>query len=177
MTINPTLFDETTSEPTDEDELAAAVLRLQRRYGFDRLEAAVGRLKIQMAGPLPAVAVRPSDPRTSQAAAKRQRTQDLRRFSAASQCGKLLSFFVMVSAATDKQATDHVMGGYAEIARWEGCRRRCSDLRQAGYIEDSGAEVDGRIVWRPTPEGKAAHHRMQLTGWTRGGGDGSAAHA
>lgn len=163
-----TLFgtDEPVAKPmTREEVLAIDLGDLVHLWGFDAVEAALGRIKIQMSGPLASAPARDTDPRTSHAAAKR--VQDVRRFSSKSQCGKLLSFFVLVSSATDKQATDHVMTPYAEVGKWEGCRRRCSDLRAAGYIDDSGSERDGRIVWQPTPEGRAAHHRMQVTGWTR----------
>jgi hypothetical protein len=160
------LFDQPAERELTRDEVLAIDLGdLVTLWGFDAVEAALGRIKIQMAGPVGAAPARPSDPRTSHAAARQN--IDVRRFSAKSYAGKLLAFFVMVSSATDKQATDHVMGSYAEIARWEGCRRRCSDLRAAGYIKDTGAEYGGRIVWEPTPEGRAAFHRMQTTGWSR----------
>lgn len=167
MTMQGHLFDDDvpTREMTQAEVLASDLGGLVELWGFDAVEAALGRIKIQMAGPVGAAPARSSDPHTSHAAAKR--VIDVRRFSQKSQCGKLLSFFVLVGAATDAQATDHVMTHYAEHKLWEGCRRRCSDLRAAGYIEDTGAEHDGRIVWRPSPEGRAAHSRMQLSGWTR----------
>jgi hypothetical protein len=160
------LFDEPDEPPVSREQVLAIDLGdLVGLWGFDAVEEALGRIKIQMAGPVGAAPARPSDPRTSHAASKSN--GDVRRFSSKTYAGRLLSFFVMIGAATDKQATDHVMTTYAEIAKWEGCRRRCSDLRAAAYIRDTGAEHDGRIVWEPTPEGRAAYHRMQVSGWTR----------
>lgn len=157
------LFD--TDPPTPVDELAAALAELIARYGFDPVESALGRIKVQMAGPVGPAPARTSDPRTSHA--KTRRVVDVRRFSNKSQCGKLLSFYCLVGAATDKQAADHVMTPYAEIGKWEGCRRRCSDLRAANYIEFIDTELEARLISQPTPEGRAAFHRMQTTGWTR----------
>lgn len=115
--------------------------------------------------PVPQVGERLGDPRTS----KGKRSQDVRRFSRKSQCGRLLQVFAVGTSTgyTDEEATDLVLRDESPtIGRWEGCRRRCSDLRAAGYLEDAGEERGGRIVWKITPQGGAAWRKMIETGWT-----------
>lgn len=116
-------------------------------------------------GPVPQVGERLGDPRTS----KGRRSQDVRRFSRKSQCGRLLGVFVSRGrdGYTDEEATDLVLRDESPtIGRWEGCRRRCSDLRAAGYLDDADEERGGRIVWKITPQGDAAYRKMIETGWT-----------
>lgn len=140
---------------------------LVHRFGFNAVEAELGRIKISMNGPLAQVGERDGDQRTS----KGKRSADVRRFSRNSLSGRLLAEFGRNSELTDREATDEVVGtvesGLVSIGRWEGCRRRCSDLREAGYLQDSGLERDDRIAWRLTPTGAAALERLYRTGWTR----------
>ena len=135
-------------------------------YGFDDVEAAVGRWKIAHGGPVPSAPARDDDPRTSQAQGSKM--SDVRRFSVKSNSGRLLrEFFVSgEKGLTDYKATTIVVGNTAPVTRFEGCRRRCSDLRAAGYIDDTGREDDGRIVWAITPAGGMAYSRMRRDGWT-----------
>jgi hypothetical protein len=164
---NPgTLFSEI--EPPAEPDHALNIL--VHTHGFDTVEAALGRIKIQMAGPVPQVGQRDPDQRTS----KGHRSSDVRRFSADSLSGRLLIQFSGVDAGdglTDAEATNRVVGSVNRpgqtIGRWEGCRRRCSDLREAGYIADTGVERDDRIVWAITAQGAAAVEQLRLTGWSR----------
>ncbi|MCJ7725647.1 MAG: hypothetical protein MUP76_04580 [Acidimicrobiia bacterium] len=165
-----TLFDTPSENPPLKrieyglpDELAGLV----HHYGFDEVEASLGRIKVQMSGPVSAAPARDGDPRTSKAAAKT--TPDIRRFGTNSYSGKLLRHFEETSL-TDYQATLLVVGPPGvdtTVSVFEGCRRRCSDLRAAGYIADAGIERDGRIVWTITPEGEEALYRMKLSGWSR----------
>jgi len=115
-------------------------------------------------GPVPAAPARHGDPRTSHAAAKT--TADVGRFGKNSYSGRLLRHFDAASL-TDHEATRRVLGDNVDVSKFEGCRRRCSDLRAAGYIADAGLERDGRIVWTITEQGEDALYRMKLTGWTR----------
>jgi DNA-binding PadR family transcriptional regulator len=55
----------------------------------------------------------------------------------------------------------------APVPKFEGCRRRCSDLRAAGFIEDTGDEDEGRIVWAITAQGNLAFAKMRRDGFTR----------
>jgi hypothetical protein len=142
------------------DELAGLVTF----YGFDAVEAELGRIKIAMSGPVHAAPARDGDPRTSHAAAKD--TPDLRRFGKNSYSGKLLRIFDQQGPMTDHAATTAVLGD-VDVTKFEGCRRRCSDLRAAGYIADSGVEQDGRIMWKITKQGEDALYRMVLSGWSR----------
>lgn len=143
------------------DELAGLVTH----YSFDAVEAELGRIKIAMSGPVPAAPARDGDPRTSHAAAKT--TPDVRRFGKDSYSGKLLRIFDQQGPITDHAATTAVLGDDVDVTKFEGCRRRCSDLRAAGYIEDSGVEEDGRILWKVTASGSDALYRMILSGWSR----------
>lgn len=146
------------------NELDDSIAQLVDQFGFDRVEAAVGRVKKQMAGPIPQVGVRDGDQRTAQG----HRSADVRRFGRNSHSGRLLALFAGADL-TDGEAADLVMSTRRPytVAQWEGCRRRCSDLREAGYLSDTGTERDGRIVWTITPEGRTARARMLDTGWSR----------
>lgn len=135
-------------------------------FGFDAVEAAVGRVKIAMSGPVGAAPARHDDPRTSKAAAKT--TPDVRRFGKDSYSGRLLRVFNEAgkTGLTDHEATSRVLGKDADVTKFEGCRRRCSDLRAAAYLADTGAEDEGRILWAVTSEGREARYRMILSGWS-----------
>lgn len=149
------------------ERIDARVHDLIDTYGYDDIEASVGRWKIEHGGPIPSAPARGDDPRTSQAQGSKM--GDVRRFSAESNSGKLLREFFVSSETglTDHKATKLVVGPMAAIEKFEGCRRRCSDLRAAGYIEDSGREEDGRIVWTITAAGGLAFAKMRRDGFTR----------
>jgi hypothetical protein len=79
---------------------------------------------------------------------------------------------------TDHEATVAVLGDLpASDTRFEGTRRRCSDLRAAEppLLEDSGVRRRNRgstsndeaIVWRLSGEGRRALHRLNTTGSTK----------
>jgi hypothetical protein len=147
----------------ERDKIDAVLRTLVADHGFDPVEAALGRIKVEMSGPVPSAPSRPTDPRTSVGS----RMSDVRRFSRNSHSARLLTVFGR-TAATDAEATVQVMGPPGDsVSAWEGCRRRCSDLRAAGYIEDTGLEVDDRVVWVITPAGERALNRLSATGWSR----------
>ena len=120
--------------------------------------------------PIPSAPARNADPETSHLAAKRD--PDVRRFSAKSRQAKLLALFDMRDL-TDQGATIHLVGSQAPPSAFDGCRRRCSDLRAAGYIADTGrkkkntASDDLSIIWRITEAGKRALRSLEETGWSR----------
>lgn len=105
---------------------------------------------------------------------KRPRAPDVGRFSSKSRQAKLLVQFD-AKPSTDYEATCRVVNpldGYQ--TRFEGCRRRCSDLRTAGFLEDSGKRranpgaLDAEaIVWQITETGRLALRRLLSTGWSR----------
>lgn len=179
---NPTLFDDPTPTVRSVDQYVQAVIDM---FGFDRTEAALGRIKIQMAGPVPQIGERDPDQRTSIG----HRSADVRRFSTNSHSARLLLAFedatnrhhlyaighprvhygADTDGLTDAEATNRALGLPEDVglSRWEGCRRRCSDLREAGYIADTGIERDGRIVWAVTDQGRRACNLLRETGWSR----------
>ena len=121
--------------------------------------------------PIPSNGARDSDPISSQEAAARVASPDLRRFRASSKMAKLLFEFEKESL-TDYEATALVQPNDFH-ARVEGCRRRCSDLRAVGMIENSGeprrcnaGSPDESIVWKITETGRAAASRLKTTGWS-----------
>lgn len=141
------------------------VRHLIERYGFDAVRRVLMLRGIEMSGPVHGAPARSTDPRTSQA--KGSKMYDVRRFSRKSHSARLLAVFGR-GPATDAEATTEVMGPPGDsVSRWEGCRRRCSDLRAAGYIEDTGLEVEERIVWVITPPGERALHQLSVSGWSR----------
>jgi len=121
---------------------------------------------------VPSAPARPTDPETSHASAARVAVKDVGRFSAKSRQAKLLLQFD-IKPLTDFEATCRVLPADGYHTRLEGCRRRCSDLRAAGYLEDSGAKrrnpgsPDDAIVWQITETGRAALKRLLETGWSR----------
>lgn len=140
--------------------------QLVTSYGFDAVEAALGGIKIAMSGPIPQIGQRTDDQRTSIG----HRSQDLRRFSAGSYCGRMLVAFNHERhyGLTDAEVTTRILSNVDyTVSQWEGCRRRASDLRAAGYIADSGTERENRIVWLITPEGRRAVQTLVNTGWSR----------
>lgn len=112
------------------------------------------------------------DPETSHAAAKRD--QDVSRFSAKSRQAKLLQLFLLRDL-TDQGATISLVGSHAAPSAFDGCRRRMSDLRAAGYLCDSGrrrkspgSDADS-IIWTLTNAGRAALDSLEVSGWSKGG--------
>ena len=97
------------------------------------------------------------------------------RFRATSRQAKLLvEFDAAPDGLTHFEAAGRVMSPNSAFhARFEGTRRRCSDLRAAGYIEDSDkrrynpGSPDESIVWRITADGKVALSNLLRTGWSR----------
>ena len=89
--------------------------------------------------PLPSILARNEDPGTSHLAAARVGTSDIRRFRAGSNSAKLLEEFSK-GEKTDFMATKAIIS-HASPVIFEGCRKRCSDLRRAGMIADTGKRV------------------------------------
>lgn len=77
------------------------------------------------------------------------------------------------SPCTYDEAAARIIGWDAQPSRFQGCRRRGSDLLAAGYIEDSGVRrcnpgvSDESTVWRTTGAGKAAIAKLLATGFSR----------
>jgi hypothetical protein len=130
--------------------------------------------------PVPSNPARASDPETSQAAAARVASPDVKRFRATSKQAKLLvEFDAAPNGLTDHEAAQRVMGANAFPTRLEGCRRRCSDLRAAGYLEAVMLNPDTQLtrrnpgspdesgVWTITADGKIALACLLATGWSR----------
>ena len=89
-----------------------------------------------------------------------------RRFRSTSRQAKLLVEF-SARPMTDFEAARRVLPPDPEHLRsFDACRRRCSDLRAAGYIEDSGERRGGR-VYRITQAGREALQRLFSTGFSR----------
>lgn len=111
-----------------------------------------------------------TDPETSHLAARRE--QDVGRFSNKSRQAKLLSIFA-TNDLTDQQATVRLVGSHAAPSAFDGCRRRCSDLRAVNYLYDTGGRRknagsdEESIVWGITAAGKAALRLLDTTGWSR----------
>ena len=161
-------LDNVVTFPRDEDPIVADVADLIHRYGYGPVLA-----EVRMHEPVhavPSAPARGTDPETSHAAAIAD--TNIARFSANSRSGKLLAAF-HERQMTDHEATVQVIGIHQTPARWDGCRRRCSDLRAAGYLTDSGyrrknpGSSDDSIVWKLTYVGQCAFGNMQATGWTR----------
>lgn len=117
---------------------------------------------------------RSDDPETSQSAAERigKKNPDLGRFSGKSRQCKLLLLFSS-GDHTDTEAAILLLGLDALPGPFQGCRRRCSDLRAAGYIEDTLARrcndgtPDEAMVCAITDKGWIALRRIAETGWSK----------
>ena len=116
---------------------------------------------------------RATDPQTSHNAADRiKKNPDIRRFSAKSTQCKLLRLFSR-DEYTDTEVALLVMGHNANPGPLQGARRRCSDLRAAGYIEDTvirrrnDGTLDEAMVSTITDKGRGALQRIAETGWSR----------
>jgi hypothetical protein len=117
---------------------------------------------------------RATDPSTSQASGERNATPDVGRFSNRARQARLLEAFGDHNdGLTHFEAATLVLGEGEFHTRLDGCRRRCSDLRQAGYIVDSGmrrknpGSPDDSIVWVITDQGRQALVNLHSTGWSR----------
>jgi len=150
------------------DPLTEIVADLVARYGWSAVSIEVAMHKPGVtAASAPA---RPTDPITSHQAAKTE--SDVGRFSRNSRQARLLSAFG-AQHLTDQLATVLVLGTEAPQSQFDGCRRRCSDLRAAGYLYDTGAKmrnpgsVDDSIVWGITRAGQVALANLNEKGWSR----------
>jgi hypothetical protein len=123
--------------------------------------------------PVASAPARPTDPDTSHTAQERNRSGDVARFSTRSRQARLLTMFGSYDDLTDYEAACLVLGDTEYHTRLEGCRRRCSDLRVAGFLTDSGkrrtnpGSPDEAIVWVITPGGREALYNLQRTGWSK----------
>jgi len=158
-----TLFDEP-HEPTLEEEMA----RLVDTYGYQPVWEEL-RQYVPVRS-VPSAPARATDPETSQLAGPR--SDDVSRFSARSRSAKLLAVFG-TQPLTDQGATVRVIGASAVPSAFDGCRRRCSDLRAAGFLVDSGrrrknvGSDDDSIVWEITHAGRRALDHLDAYGWSR----------
>ena len=145
------------------------VRALVNTYGVD----AVAETVLTFAPGPGSAPARPGDPVTSHAASKKE--SDVLRFSTKSRKAKLLRAFA--DPATDHEATIRVVGSLpAHDTRFEGTRRRCSDLRPPGptqFIEDSkarrvnpGSDSES-VVWQLTLAGRQALHNLGVDGWSK----------
>jgi hypothetical protein len=156
-----TLFD-------DDPHLLRAMEAMCDVHGWETIERIV-----RLLGPSPEVPSAPArwtDPETSHSAGPR--VQDVGRFSTKSRQAKLLQQFAM-HPLTDQQATVSIVGSHAAPSAFDGCRRRCSDLRAAHFLTDSGkrrknaGSDDDSIVWEITLNGQHALELLDRTGWSR----------
>lgn len=161
----PTLFEDADLH----DPLAEAVAALVTQFGYPAVLYEVERHAWPPRA-VPSAPARRSDPETSHLAAKRE--ADVGRFSDRSRSAKLLRCFAH-DDLTDQQATTRIVGAQAAISAFEGCRRRCSDLRAARYLYDTGkrrkntGSDDEAIVWGISDAGREALTRLGETGWSR----------
>jgi hypothetical protein len=167
MTPDPLPFDDLSRVLSLED-LRGRIELLIEDYGYEALRTEIGYFAPgRSVGSAPA---RSTDPETSHFAAKR--SIDVGRFSAKSRQAKLLDLFQMRDL-TDQQATIHLVGSHAAPSAFDGCRRRCSDLRAAGLLYDTGrrrknaGSDDDSIIWGITDAGKRALRSLDDTGWSR----------
>lgn len=121
--------------------------------------------------PVTSAPARPTDPDTSHAAQTRNASGDVRRFSIRSRQAKLLAAFSRGDGLTDYEAARMVLGDDYHT-RLEGCRRRCSDLRAAGFLLNTGrrrqnpGSPDESIVWTINHGGYTALRNLQTFGWS-----------
>ena len=146
-------------------DLPDTITALIVKFGHADVEAEVRRQHPTLvAGSAPA---RWSDPETSHLASNRE--PDVGRFSTKSRQAKLLAVF-NGDDLTDQQATIRLVGSHASPSAFDGCRRRCSDLRAVHYLADSGARRrnagsdDESIVWMITHTGKGRAHQARSDG-------------
>lgn len=137
-------------------------------HGWETIERVVRFL--QPSHVVPSAPARSTDPETSHRAGPR--VQDVGRFSTKSRQSKLLALF-NGRELTDQQATVMLVGSHAAPSAFDGCRRRCSDLRAVNYLTDTGrrrknaGSDDESIVWTITAAGRHALDLLDRTGWSR----------
>jgi hypothetical protein len=159
----PSLLDD--DMPLD---LAYGVELLIAQHGWGVVLAEVRRQTPSQI--VPSAPARTFDPETSHNAGPR--LHDVGKFSSKSRQARLLSVFA-TQPLTDQQATVRVVGTAAVPSAFDGCRRRCSDLRAVGYISDTGrrrknaGSDDESIVWQITDAGRHALINLDHTGWSR----------
>ena len=150
------------------DDLQLRLKALVVDYGYDTVTTEL--CYFAPARAVPSAPARTTDPQTSHHAAKHE--QDVGRFSDKSRQAKLLALFAMRDL-TDQQATIHLVGSHAAPSAFDGCRRRCSDLRAANYLYDTGrrrknaGSDDLSIIWGITLAGRKALESIEATGWSR----------
>lgn len=150
------------------DPIQQEVGLIVAKYGYELVASELELHKPYKS--VPSAPARNTDPATSHAAAKTE--AEVGRFSKKSRQAKLLTLFGALDM-TDQGATIALVGLNASPSAFDGCRRRCSDLRAAGYLADSGqrrknkGSDDESIVWRITYEGKSALDNLTRTGWSR----------
>lgn len=160
-------FDAPTASPIPVD-MITMIEALIAQCGYETVLMVVQRLA--PVGPVPSAPARWTDPDTSHAAAKRE--HDVGRFGTKSRQAKLLALFES-RELTDQEATIRIVGAHASPSAFDGCRRRCSDLRAVNYLIDTGkrrknpGSDDLSIVWRITFAGRAAIKSLEDTGWSR----------
>lgn len=157
-----------TQLPFDPDPLVEKVRDLIHDHGYGEVSRVVRTLSPVVS--VPSAPARRTDPATSHMAGPR--SQDVGRFSRKSRQAKLLQLFAMRDL-TDQQATIHLVGSHAAPSAFDGCRRRCSDLRAAHYLYDTGrrrknaGSDDLSIIWGITEAGRAALVSLDEVGWSR----------
>lgn len=113
---------------------------------------------------------RNTDPDTARRAGERNRG-NVARFRSDSRKAAVLRALAQ-SPMTAQQVAIHVLGSEARLSALEGCRRRVSDLKRAGFVVDSGdrARNDGSPdeseVLRVTATGQQAIRNLDATGWS-----------
>ena len=166
MTTQPDLFQGVI--PLHPEALDEGVADLVERHGYAAVRYELDRHR--PVNSVPSAPARRTDPETSHRAAKRD--QDVSKFGIKSRQAKLLGVF-RAGSWTDQQAAVRVVGAHAAPSAFDGCRRRCSDLRAAGYLCDTGlrrhnpGSDDDSVVWAITISGEKALDRLELTGWSR----------
>jgi hypothetical protein len=89
------------------------------------------------------------------------------RFRATSRQAKLLVEFD-AKPMTDFEAARRIIPPDPQHLRsFDAARRRCSDLRAAGYIEDTGERRGMARISRITQAGRTALQRLLETGYSR----------
>lgn len=152
----------------DDPPLCAWIQALIDQHGYGAVLTEVRRLapsSIQASAP-----ARASDPETSHMASKT--SLDVGRFSSKAVVAKLLNQF-SIEPKSDQQATMAIVGAHAAPSAFEGTRRRCSDLRAAHYIYDTGkrrknlGSDDESTVWAVSEAGRRALVNLETTGWSK----------
>jgi hypothetical protein len=150
------------------DHLEVALKTIVDVHGYDEVARIVRSLA--PSHPVGSAPARSTDPETSHRASRHD--PDVGRFSSKSRQAKLLELFSMRDL-TDQQATIALVGSHAAPSAFDGCRRRCSDLRAAHYLSDTGrrrknaGSEELSIIWQLSAAGKQALAHLEETGWSR----------